>query len=71
LEHNDAGSQSRVEDCIKKWTYVIFGAGESRRSDKNGGVNQYTPDNGNELFLESEQLIGAECSMNAPESRDV
>jgi hypothetical protein len=55
-----------VEECTREWTCVMFRAGGGRRSELNGGVSQYTPDNGNELFLENEQLIGAECSMNAP-----
>jgi hypothetical protein len=35
------------------------------------GVNQYTPDNVNELSLEKEQLVREERRMEAPESRDV
>jgi hypothetical protein len=35
---------------------------------KNRGVNQYTPDNVNELSLEKEQLVRG---MEAPGSRDV
>jgi hypothetical protein len=38
---------------------------------KNEGVNQYTPDNVNELSLEKEQLVREERRMEAPESKDV
>jgi hypothetical protein len=45
---------TREQGCI------IFGAGWSRRSEKNAWVNQYTPGNGDELFVKKELLVGAE-----------
>jgi hypothetical protein len=56
-----AAGWSRVKNGgTREKICVIFGAGGSRRWEKNGQVSQYTSDNVDELSLEKEQLVGAE-----------